>query len=103
MWRDVLTAEVERERGLVVDMLSTPYASFVHMPPDAVTVKVWQAGVTGQRTAASHFNKATKGHLARALCLADEPRTPAELLEAVRAAGFEAALDGRRLDVQRVD
>ncbi len=103
LWRDVLTAEVERERGLVVDMLSTPYASFVHMPPHAVTVKVWQTGPSGQRTAASHFNKATKGHLARALSLADEPHTAGELLEVVRTAGFEAALDGRRLDVQRVD
>lgn len=102
LWREALTAEVERESGLVVDMLSTPYNSFVTLPA-AVTVKVWQPGPGGQRTAASHFNKATKGHLARTLCAADEPRTPQELLEAVRAGGFEAALDGRRLDVMRVE
>lgn len=102
LWRDLVTAEVERERGLVVDMLSSPYTSFVRVP-DAVTVKVWQTGPAGQRTAASHFNKATKGYLARALCAADEPRTAGQLLEVVRAAGFDAHLEGRRLDVMRVE
>lgn len=102
IWRDALTAEVEREPRLVVDMLSTPYSSFVKLPA-AVTVKVWQSAPSGQRTAASHFNKATKGHLARVLCAGDEPRTPRELLDVVRAAGFEAELQGRRLDVMRVE
>lgn len=103
LWREALTAEIERESGLVVDMLSSPYSSFVALPPDAVTVKVWQPGPAGQRTAASHFNKATKGHLARALCGCDEPRSAQELLRAVQEAGFEATLAGRRLDVLRVD
>lgn len=103
LWRDAVTAEVGRERGLIVDMLSNPYTSFVSLPPAAVTVKVWQQGLAGQRTAASHFNKATKGHLARVLSAADEPRTPQDLLAEVREAGFEAELDGRRLDVMRVE
>jgi uncharacterized protein len=101
-WRGAVSDEVAAHRGLVVDMLPTPYAGFVSLPPGAVTVKVWQAGPAGQCTAASHFNKATKGHLARALARApQQPRTPRELLEVVRGAGFAADLDGRRLDVMR--
>lgn len=99
-WRRVVSAEVDAHSGMVVDMLSSPYNGFVDLPPDAVTVKVWQVGPAGQRTAASHFNKATKGALARALvCFPEEPKTPADLLELVRAADFDASLDGRRLDV----
>jgi cytoplasmic iron level regulating protein YaaA (DUF328/UPF0246 family) len=102
-WRDAVSAQVAGHRGLVVDMLSSPYASFVSLPHDAITVKVWQPGPAGQRTAASHFNKATKGHLARALATAEEISRPADLLAEVRRAGFEADLDGRRLDVMRVE
>ena len=102
-WRAAVSAEVAGHRGLVVDMLSSPYASFVALPQDSVTVKVWQAGPAGQRTAASHFNKATKGHLARALVGVDEPASPHDLLDIVREAGFEAELDGGRLDVMRVE
>jgi len=103
-WREAVSAEVAAHRGLVVDMLPTPYAGFVSLPPGAVTVKVWQAGPAGQRTAASHFNKATKGHLARALVEnAGRPRNAGDLLAAARDAGFDAALDGHRLDVMRVE
>ena len=102
-WRELVSAQVAGYRGLLVDMLSSPYASFVSLPAGAVTVKVWQAGPAGQRTAASHFNKATKGHLARALVAGDEGRSPLDLLEVARNAGFEADLDGLRLDVMRVE
>lgn len=98
-WRESVSAIVHSS-GFVVDMLSSPYSSFVDLPPDAVTVKVWQAGAGGQRTAASHFNKATKGELARVLAAsADQPSTARQVLEIVRGAGFDAELDGRRLDV----
>ncbi len=101
-WRPAVSREVARSSGLVVDMLSSPYAAFVKLPADAVTVKVWQMGPTGQRTAASHFNKATKGHLARTLATcADEVRRPADVADVARAAGFEVTLDGQRLDVMR--
>lgn len=103
-WRDAVSAEVGRHRGLVVDMLSSPYASFVALPMRSVTVKVWQPGPSGQRTAASHFNKATKGRLARALVEADAaPRRAGDLLAVVRDAGFDADLTGHRLDVMRVE
>lgn len=98
-WREAVTREVD-QGGFIVDMLSSPYASFVQLPPDAVTVKVWQPGPAGQRTAASHFNKATKGELARVLATTPgRPKNPLQVLEVVRAAGFDADLDGLRLDV----
>ncbi len=99
-WRDAVSTEVAAHKGLVVDMLSSPYAAMVGLPRKAVTVKVWQAGPNGQRTAASHFNKATKGRLARALVTHPrEVRTGVQLLEVVTDAGFDAQLDGSRLDV----
>ncbi len=99
-WRDALSSEVAGHKGLVVDMLSTPYSAMVGLPPKAVTVKVWQAGPAGQRTAASHFNKATKGQLARVLAThPHEVRSAVQVLKVVTEAGFEAQLDGSRLDV----
>jgi uncharacterized protein len=99
-WRDAVSAEVARHRGLVVDMLSSPYASMVTLPRGAVTVKVWQEGPGGRRTAVSHFNKATKGELARVLAtVPEELGTPGDTLDVVRAAGWRADLDGARLDV----
>ena len=50
-------------------------------------------------TAASHFNKATKGHLTRALATwCDLPRPRGADVDTFREAGFDAELDGRRLD-----
>lgn len=103
-WRAAVSAIVDAETGLVVDMLSSPYASMVALPPAAVTVKVWQDGPSGQRTAVSHFNKATKGQIARVLATSPvAPRGPAELVEVLRDAGWRVELDGQRLDVWRRD
>ena len=101
-WRSAVSREVAQSSGLVVDMLSSPYAAFLNLPTSALTVKVWQMGPTGQRTAASHFNKATKGHLARTLATcADGVRSPADVADVAREAGFEVTLEGQRLDVMR--
>jgi cytoplasmic iron level regulating protein YaaA (DUF328/UPF0246 family) len=99
-WREAVSALVAGHKGLVVDMLSSPYASMVALPRTAVTVKVWQDGPGGQRTAVSHFNKATKGEVARVLATVPEDlRTPGGALDVVRACRWRAELDGRRLDV----
>ena len=104
-WVSILSWQggLAHDRGLVIDMLSTPYSSFVSLPPGAITVKVWQQGPAGQRTAASHFNKATKGHLTRALATCGAISHAHEVLDVAREAGFDAELDGRRLDVMRVE
>ena len=71
-WRGVLDP-VAREAagtGLVIDLRSTTYASFWRPGPDlarrVATVRVLQQ-VGDQRKVVSHFNKATKGRLVRAL------------------------------------
>ena len=99
-WREAVSAVVAGHKGLVVDMLSSPYASMVALPRAAVTVKVWQEGPGGQRTAVSHFNKATKGEVARVLATAsDDTCSPQQVEDLLRAHGWRAELDGRRLDV----
>ena len=67
-------------RGLVVDLRSSTYAAFwrpaADLAPRVVTVRVLHE-VDGRRQVVSHFNKATKGRLVRAL-LEDgrDARTP---------------------------
>jgi hypothetical protein len=61
-----------------------------------VTVRVLQERVPGDpssRTIVSHFNKATKGRLVRALLETDaDPRTPGQLVDVARGLGFGAEL-----------
>ena len=81
-WRAHLDPAVQEMagRGLVVDLRSSTYAAFWRPAPDlaarVVTVRVLHE-VNGRRQIVSHFNKATKGRLVRAL-LEDgrDPRTP---------------------------
>ena len=82
--------------GVLVDMRSGAYASM--WTPDAATaartvvVRVMQER-DGRRLAVSHFNKATKGRLVRALCSAsDSPSNVREVAEAVGAAGYAVTL-----------
>lgn len=99
-WREALSEQIAEAPALVVDMLSSPYSSMVALPKGAVTVKVWQDGPNGQRTPVSHFNKETKGHVARLLGTAeDEPVTGADVVDVLRAGGWRAELDGARVDV----
>ena len=80
-WRDVLDPVVREAAGtgLVVDLRSTTYAAFWRPGADlarkVATVRVLQQ-VGSQRKVVSHFNKATKGRLVRALLRAARPRRP---------------------------
>jgi hypothetical protein len=75
--------------GLVVDLRSATYAASWSGPPDrTAAIRVIHAQ-GGRRTVASHFNKATKGRLLRAMAEADTcPETVDELVDAIRAMGF---------------
>jgi len=98
-------------RGLLVDLRSTTYAAFWRptadspaLAPRVATVRVLHE-VDGVRSVVSHFNKATKGRLVRAL-LEDgrDPRTPAALADVLRDLGWgvevgEPTRTGTRLDV----
>lgn len=93
--------------GLLVDLRSGTYAAFWR--PDAVaartaTVRVLHE-VGGVRKVVSHFNKATKGRIVRALLEAGAvPRTPARLADVLRDLGWAVELgtpgrSGTQLDV----
>ena len=67
--------------------------------PRVATVRVLHEH-QGQRKVVSHFNKATKGRIVRALLESGaDPRTPARLADALRDLGWTVELDGGRLDV----
>ena len=109
-WSRHLDAAVRQGagRGLVVDLRSSTYVPFWRPGPDqaakVVTVRVLHE-VEGVRKVVSHFNKATKGRLVRAL-LEDgtAPSTPARFADHLAALGWKTELGapgkgGTRLDV----
>lgn len=92
VWREALAAELAAQPGLLVDLRSGTYAAFWRPPTDMAS-RVARVRVlhehNGQRKVVSHFNKATKGRLVRAL-LEDgaTPRNPTALAEALRDLGW---------------
>jgi uncharacterized protein len=103
-WRGVLGPEVAGlvGDGLLVDLRSSTYAAFWRPAglPRVATVRVLHE-VKGRRQVVSHFNKATKGRIVRAL-LEDgaNPRTPARLAEALRDLGWTVESTGATGAVQ---
>jgi cytoplasmic iron level regulating protein YaaA (DUF328/UPF0246 family) len=110
LWREHLgPAAVEAlGDGLLVDLRSSMYAAFWRPPAElagrVATVRVLHE-VDGRRQVVSHFNKATKGRLVRALLEAGaNPRTPAKLAAVLRDLGWTVEVDapprrGTQLDV----
>jgi uncharacterized protein len=94
-WRGVLDPVVREMtgHGLVVDLRSSTYAGFWRPAPDlvakVVTVRV-RHEVDGRRLVVSHFNKATKGRLVRAL-LEDgrDARSPAAFAALLADLGWQ--------------
>jgi cytoplasmic iron level regulating protein YaaA (DUF328/UPF0246 family) len=113
-WREVLGEAVTEAvgAGLLVDLRSGTYAAFWR--PDAslarrvATVRVLHESA-GKRSVVSHFNKATKGRIVRAL-LEDgaNPRTPAALAATLTRLGWtvetgDPSAKGTQLDVVVTD
>ena len=109
-WREVLGEAVlaGMRSGLLVDLRSSTYAAFWRPPADlarrVATVRVLHES-DGRRTVVSHFNKATKGRIVRAL-LEDgaDPRTPHALADALTRLGWSVEVGeptprGTQLDV----
>ncbi|TQK71749.1 MULTISPECIES: peroxide stress protein YaaA [unclassified Nocardioides] len=110
VWREALPAVMTEAlgRGLLVDLRSGMYAGFWRPGPDlarrVATVRVLHEH-NGARKVVSHFNKATKGRIVRAL-LEDgaDPRTPAGFADALRDLGWTVEVgapgkSGTQLDV----
>ncbi|MGB8403670.1 MAG: peroxide stress protein YaaA, partial [Mycobacterium sp.] len=86
-------------RELVVDLRSGSYAALGRLP-GAVTVDVYTERPDGKRTVVSHFNKAHKGRLARALASTRaEPDDAAAVATIARRAGLRVERDGTELTV----
>lgn len=93
--------------GLVLDLRSTTYAAFWRPAGDVTdrvaTVRVLHE-VGGVRKTVSHFNKATKGRLVRALVTGgDHPRTPAQLVDVLRAHGWHVEVAGQDRSGTKLD
>jgi uncharacterized protein len=94
LWREHLGKAVSEAGGdgLLVDLRSTMYAAFWRPPPElasrVVTMRVLHE-VDGQRKVVSHFNKATKGRIVRALLESGAtPRTPGQLANVLTELGW---------------
>lgn len=94
VWRKALRDPLAGHVGedLVVDLRSGAYAGLWTPGANAVTVRVLherEVGGVVKRTVVSHFNKATKGRLARTLLESGQrPRKPEEFAEVVRGFGY---------------
>ena len=114
VWREALGPAVRdaldtgRGPGLLVDLRSSAYAAFwrpeADLAPRTATVRVLHEQ-DGRRAVVSHFNKATKGRIVRALLeQGADPRTPAALAGTLRDLGWtveehDQGARGTRLDV----
>ncbi|MGV1036783.1 MAG: YaaA family protein [Candidatus Nanopelagicales bacterium] len=108
-WRSALDPVIRARigRGLLVDMRSGTYVKMWPIPPElqrrSLTVKIWQRGSGGAKTAVSHYNKAAKGEIARLLATTSPaPTTASKVVALCKASGWDAevSLDHpSRLDV----
>jgi cytoplasmic iron level regulating protein YaaA (DUF328/UPF0246 family) len=94
VWRQALRAPLAAHAGdqLIVDLRSGAYAGLWAAGRNAVTVRVLHErsndGVVS-RSVVSHFNKATKGRLVRALLESgQQPGKPDEFADLVRSFGY---------------
>jgi len=105
LWRKPLGDALNElsDGGLLVDLRSGAYVN-LHRPTGALaartaTIRVLSE-VNGVRKVVSHFNKATKGEIVRALCEHQVSVSSAlELAAALRDLGWTVELDGSCLDV----
>jgi cytoplasmic iron level regulating protein YaaA (DUF328/UPF0246 family) len=94
VWRKALRGPLDALVGddLVVDLRSGAYAGMWAAGANAVTVRVLHEREVGgvlKRAVVSHFNKATKGRIARALLESRaEPRKPDEFAEVLGGFGY---------------
>ena len=95
-WRPRLAVPMASLDRPLVDLRSGAYGAFAPLP-DAITVRVVTENAAGQRTVVSHFNKATKGLLARALVTSRaEIDTVAAVARVARRAGLRVERTGDR-------
>ena len=101
LWRPLLPdtiAELADDR-LVVDLRSAAYAQLAPVS-NAVAVRVLSEAGDGSRSVVSHFNKATKGRLARALVRTRRTiRSPRDIATVARSVADRVEVEGLRVDL----
>jgi cytoplasmic iron level regulating protein YaaA (DUF328/UPF0246 family) len=100
-WRPALEPVLEQlaSTELVIDLRSGSYAALGRLP-GAVNVDVLAERPDGTRSVVSHFNKAHKGLLARALATTkSEPDNAAQVAAVARRAGMRVERQGNDLTV----
>lgn len=100
-WRPVLEPVLARlaDKELIVDLRSGSYTA-LGKAPGAVRVEVLAEHADGRRTVVSHFNKAHKGRLARALAATrSEADNAAGVATVARRAGMRVERRGGQLTV----
>jgi cytoplasmic iron level regulating protein YaaA (DUF328/UPF0246 family) len=100
-WRPMLEPVLAdlADRELVVDLRSGAYVGLGRLA-DAVRVDVVTEHPDGRRSVVTHFNKAHKGRLARALVTADsEPGDAAAVAKVAGRAGMRVERDGNELTI----
>lgn len=93
-WRGPLSGVLPAAAGIrgVLDLRSGTYAA-AWRPPTGLAARTVTVTVRQGGKVVSHHNKATKGRIARAvLCVPAEPRTPEDLADVLKAAGFPVSL-----------
>ncbi len=68
-WRRVVSEELERLPGLILDLRSESYVALGPAPEQAYFLRVVTDGADGTRRALNHFNKTAKGEFVRELML----------------------------------
>lgn len=100
-WRPILEPVLDEiaAEELVVDLRSGSYAALGRLS-GAVRVNVLAERADGHRTVVSHFNKAHKGKLARALATSrSEPDDAGKVAAVARRAGMRVEREGHDLTV----
>lgn len=93
-WREAVSAQLAAERGFILDLRSQTYSNLGPLPAStwshsAVGRVLTERG--GKRTVVSHFNKASKGRLARAVAQ-QGARTLDDLIALTKKMGWKAEL-----------
>ncbi len=100
VWREQVSAQLELESGLILDLRSGAYVALGPVPPavaDRSVVGRILHEHAGGRSIVSHHNKSTKGRIARALAQASSlPGSIPDLLDALASLGYVVELQPAR-------
>jgi len=93
-WRDAISVEIAKEKTFILDLRSQAYAACGPIPAEAQARSAVGRVLTergGKRTVVSHFNKASKGRLVRAVAQSGAKGLD-DLLELARELDWKAEL-----------